>query len=767
MSPLTNSPGLTRRSLLQGSAATVLAGIAFSLRKTLAQDIQLEPPTAATPELAALPEPLPIGLTVAGKAAELDYDVHRIFRFVADEVRYEPYAGALRGANGTLWSLSGNSVDKALLLAALLDEALVKYRFAFGELDAAGIDALTAALPTDADQLVQQFTQAQINGFSPEPDDPFSATVSTPASAEDLTDAELQAMDEVIATGTELRNRAAELADQHLAIIGQALADAEIDLPVTSFTLPDSEVSRHTWIQVADGTVWIDHAPALKGIEPGTALPATLQETATDIPDDLVHIVTLRIVAEEYIGGTNARRDAISLSFASTELVDMPVSFMVMPPSSLKNVGQTINQMFTGQATYVPVLLAKDIGYSATVPIVFGAEGAASGVFAAESEGEQALGNGETLALWLAVDIASPGAEPISIERPIYDRIGFEKRQAAAIDFSAIEPVTMVTDPEGQAWVAGLVSARLISVDPAPLPFSFGLRALDRVETFGAMALANPALLALRDGLRVSTEHSQGSHSWISTPQVTVVAVSKTDPGDLESGVNIEIDLLHHAPSTFRLPGAPDELHPAVLAGVTDQVAEQIVIEEAARVGEEAGNVVFGANVGTILGAAVDQGIPIRTLSGPDDLSGVALEVAAQVRVSNALAAGWIVIVPERSVELGGVARSGWWLIDPATGRTRDELDTGKGSASFRFVDSTGMRYGPMSEEGFLDALAARTRQHLGRLGMKIFCGAMFTATALAIGTGFALARAGERGFALLSFGLGTGTAGAAALGGC
>jgi hypothetical protein len=135
--------------------------------------------------------------------------------------------------------------------------------------------------------------------------------------------------------------------------------------------------------------------------------------------------------------------------------------------------------------------------------------------------------------------------------------------------------------------------------------------------------------------------------------------------------------------------------------------------------------------------------------------------------VSNALAAGWIVIVPERSVELDGVARSGWWLIDPATGWTRDELDTGKGSASFRFVDSTGMRYGPMSEEGFLDALAARTRQHLGRLGMKIFCGAMFTATALAIGTGFALARAGERGFALLSFGLGTGTAGAAALGGC
>lgn len=53
----------------------------------------------------------------------LDYDAERIIRFVEEEVFFEQYPGVLRGAQGTLMSRSGNSLDQSILLAGLLKDA--------------------------------------------------------------------------------------------------------------------------------------------------------------------------------------------------------------------------------------------------------------------------------------------------------------------------------------------------------------------------------------------------------------------------------------------------------------------------------------------------------------------------------------------------------------------------------------------------------------------------------------------------------------------
>jgi transglutaminase-like putative cysteine protease len=103
---------------------------------------------AGSPALAmqrpALPVELPryqapVDDRIGDLAASLDYDLERIFRFVADSIRYQPYVGILRGATGTLDAGAGNSVDQALLLSALLDESLIPYRFVQGRLDEAAI----------------------------------------------------------------------------------------------------------------------------------------------------------------------------------------------------------------------------------------------------------------------------------------------------------------------------------------------------------------------------------------------------------------------------------------------------------------------------------------------------------------------------------------------------------------------------------------------------------------------------------------------------
>lgn len=59
-----------------------------------------------------------------------------IFRWVRDNIDFEPYVGALRGPSGTLVAGSGNAVDQALLLQALYEAAGHRTRFVLGTLHA-------------------------------------------------------------------------------------------------------------------------------------------------------------------------------------------------------------------------------------------------------------------------------------------------------------------------------------------------------------------------------------------------------------------------------------------------------------------------------------------------------------------------------------------------------------------------------------------------------------------------------------------------------
>ena len=73
-----------------------------------------------TPELTAL-------------ADSLDYSPVKIFKWVYDNIKYEPYYGSLKGAQGTFISRAGNDTDQASLLISLLRSSNIPARYVKGQ----------------------------------------------------------------------------------------------------------------------------------------------------------------------------------------------------------------------------------------------------------------------------------------------------------------------------------------------------------------------------------------------------------------------------------------------------------------------------------------------------------------------------------------------------------------------------------------------------------------------------------------------------------
>lgn len=65
----------------------------------------------------------PASATVGDRVAELGGSPEALFRFVQQQIRYQPYSGSVLGAQGVLRARRGNALDQASLLMALLRAA--------------------------------------------------------------------------------------------------------------------------------------------------------------------------------------------------------------------------------------------------------------------------------------------------------------------------------------------------------------------------------------------------------------------------------------------------------------------------------------------------------------------------------------------------------------------------------------------------------------------------------------------------------------------
>ncbi len=92
---------------------------------------QPSPPEPEPADLAGTPD-APLNEAILQQAQALEYDAVRIYEFVRNEIETQDYAGAMKGAVGTLRQRSGNAVDQASLLIALLRASSLPARYVHG-----------------------------------------------------------------------------------------------------------------------------------------------------------------------------------------------------------------------------------------------------------------------------------------------------------------------------------------------------------------------------------------------------------------------------------------------------------------------------------------------------------------------------------------------------------------------------------------------------------------------------------------------------------
>jgi hypothetical protein len=639
-------------------------------------------------------------------AAKLGSDPAVLFHFVRDTIRYEPYVGVLRGALGTLICRAGNSLDRSLLLAMLLQNAGVAVQIANGKLS-----------DQDARTLVQRVF---------EPSTPTPSAI--PASA-DLTPDLAQALGvdqqklrqaaaQDSARAAVERGRLLTYTDSQSQFVGNLLSRAGIEADVlTSPGRLISEASDHYWIRYQDGSgKWIDLDPAFASAEPGQAWTTPAETFAPDaIREELYHHLRITLSIRATTGSDSALdQPLIDQDVRIADLQGKAVTVMTQPVPRVDPLkpGITLMDILDAAKVYQTVLVLGDdrrpgksfdlkghIGGIATPEGVdveqAGGIGNASGgllggINGALSGDTTKQKDGRIVGEWVDYTLESPGTNGTGPEQHKYHRDIIAPVTVTSWSASNPEkPQVAPTHLADKALRRRLMwRTELLAVSGTPVPDYAGYVALVALKAGRPMLdasarLANqlpvdPAALSgqsaasfgdllLADGSMQLTDEgsSTAARSYFARPALISyeTRITDADKGVLTEGY----DIVAFRPRTVanptastsdaRVQAAKIELHRGILA---TRLEWSLMPSPAP--GEPS-----ISNTTEIFAAAQKQGVPVRVLAsgraGVNDVANLSVPDSIKAELAAELAAGGTVIIPERQVTIDGRLQVGWWRL--------------------------------------------------------------------------------------------------------
>jgi hypothetical protein len=641
--------------------------------------------------------------------AQTGNDYQAIFTWVQEQTALVAYRGTLRGAAGVLMDRDGNALDRALLLDHLLALAGYETRLAQGSLSREQALALASDVRQPPARALHEAVRDATGQAQPvDPDNDKLYTIAfdrLKTQSADLLTRVAPHRRSVEALQAEERDKAAEV-----------LAD-------------------HWWVQLRREDGWIDLDPALNmPSHRRTAADTTV--AANDLPKQLAHRVTVRLILETWQGTQPHETTLFAYNASATDLAGQTIYVGHVPLGVDNNALRTapsadhlLDALAEAQA-WLPLIAVEDklykgSFYTATGDILEPTEtnlqrfqqpqgGGALGD--AVSKGFEGLFKGlpggeprkpksppapvtkqpafaNVTAEWLEYEIAVPGGPPRTIRRELFDRIGYGPRQASPPS----QPHFGKT--EQRRRVAGLVSGSHVIVENAKVAPEVGIQrflrkfiALEPLvremqQSGGTVSKKQlqqflPQLRTLQVDLDLLTSLRWRSNwsseaVYIDQPNITALrrALRAAKSGDWMAETTI--DIVTNDVGVRHVPGF-DPFEARLIQGVADTVNEALLFDAAA----------LPANTAVLHEVATATAIQLITLtpSAPDTVRSLSLPEAAQRRIADELRAGHIVVVPQSPVALDARDIAAWWRINPHDGRTLGIVTDGTGGATIEYL---------------------------------------------------------------------------------
>jgi hypothetical protein len=615
-----------------------------------------------------------------------------LYHWVQDNTTWIPYRGTLRGPVGVLMDRQGNSLDRALLLADLLQRAGHSVRLAHADLPPARAAELLPAL------VARHATGAFVELASTRHD---AAPVSDAAIRYGLDRRAIERVLNEYETGTtrllaELDGRVPEQAGRLISSIPAPDPDEEW------LTRRDSAIATlgdHWWVQAQRGDSWLDlDLLGVRASDAGIVLREIL--LPSELPPALHHAISIRVIAERLAAGALTEHAVLAHTIRPSELIGRPVVLQFWPAAwpnrapVVQDLNRSTRQVAASQDTWTAALV---IGSDVVTSGSLSAAGATVEAAAAPAPGFGGLGgaisqglNGRNgpatpgqdsllTAAWIEYRLDIPGREPRVVRRAVFDLVGEAARQAWTPHVPTLSDEQRLTRA-----LSLMMRTEILPVVAGPAP-EFVL------QLHGRSLLANADLLrAVTRASFGSNEHTVDSLLRLAEPSVSpLYALAVLRRGALgQAGIVDRPAILtrHQFPSIhgegLALEDATDIVANEVGIALTERDGFAARLEQGVwDTNLEAFLAGSRASANTALAFAASGDWRTLTAAQSDRMPPrMAPDAAALMRRD--LESGYTVIAPDAPIALRGAAFGGWWRIDPATGDALGIAATGWGQGA-------------------------------------------------------------------------------------